>query len=1198
MKFEQKVTRCHLAGLRQDIIPPDPRLYLKTVAPNEVAISLGSMIFFKAKCQNKGRSKRDIMDHATSPESDGPGDDSYTPEFGPSTRLVLKCSLFKNQVQLSDTVQIQLDSNKVSRCYKSFDFTNVHFGNKSAGTASGGCSTTRGNPINADNGVDHTTLGNTARNRRNKRRNNKQQPKEEHEQIHHDTSQRLPRVKHRRTYMGGSSTRKLSGTNFSRCTLCNHKDKTYFRLKSHRKFKATTRPVPEIPHEDQWYTVFNKMMQQLGLKDPRTSARDFMNDTSQNKLLYKIKYSDKIGVPIIVNVDTILRFQLKDQIDNTVVLRTGIYIQDQFLGTSDLEIVNLKLEGYVNMFYDQVAPLGKPTGTCDIRSCCCSSHERIVCASHSIQLLDEIKRLTSFIFTYGIFMKPYILGKYRYLLYLYLQVLSYSVMGTLQTCVDIVPLALMTLGVVQFDGDTSNVGHRGFMRRAMSVPTVADTRDPSFVDIYQECTSVDTEPLGLGTNMNAELIDRGHNIVAAFQHAEMDYRTYNRARRVAMLYVDSADRNIDIRSQRFNAMPMSIPIFAMPTLLEFSVDPVFYSDSHLICRMMTDALSVHSGIFFTTDVVYFPEPREVAFLKSLVSTPLYNVGVVPGKLDTLHVQTTLGPISYRMINKLMWKYVPALVRNKDTLSLFLRFIDWEDPSETKMALRAMLLWETPGLATLLELLSRDFQPPHVPEDIQRYAAAMLIRKYGFRKLVPFFPQLVSAPGACYLMNQLIMETPKDRNASLHLYWALESWQNADTNPKDLVTELLTTIEGMDNGDDILSAIGAQRALRQRMHLLMQQLKSISSNHEQKRALLARSLGGDNCLEVFNGLGPQLSGGDHIKFDMPIPLFTDPSLVIQAIETDKCNVIKTGRYPLLLTFEVSGNSDFTQSNSLYDIDIVDLGKNTRESRGTPSKNNKNILGTSLKKILFKDGDDLRLDQLCQQIAKLSDLILRQHGIESHIMTYNVVATSSQDGFVEFLMDTKPLSAVMSDHGSIAAYLLGNYPSHTDMSYKQANFIGSLASYSAITYLLGVGDRHNDNLIISQSGHVIHVDYGYVLGSDPRPLPVPPFKLSKELLDFVGGSGSFMYRRFKHRFYVIFSILKRHAKLFIILCYLLVGSNLRNVNLESVVKMEAKFHLSDDSPVTSSTYVNSLIESSATALSSELVEKWHQFAMSWK
>ena len=56
---------------------------------------------------------------------------------------------------------------------------------------------------------------------------------------------------------------------------------------------------------------------------------------------------------------------------------------------------------------------------------------------------------------------------------------------------------------------------------------------------------------------------------------------------------------------------------------------------------------------------------------------------------------------------------------------------------------------------------------------------------------------------------------------------------------------------------------------------------------------------------------------------------------------------------------------------------------------------------------------------------------------------------------------------------------------------------IAGYCVITYLLGVGDRHLDNLLLSELGHLIHVDFGYILGRDPKPFP-PPMKLNKEMV----------------------------------------------------------------------------------------------------
>ena len=43
-----------------------------------------------------------------------------------------------------------------------------------------------------------------------------------------------------------------------------------------------------------------------------------------------------------------------------------------------------------------------------------------------------------------------------------------------------------------------------------------------------------------------------------------------------------------------------------------------------------------------------------------------------------------------------------------------------------------------------------------------------------------------------------------------------------------------------------------------------------------------------------------------------------------------------------------------------------------------------------------------------------------------------------------------------------------------------FVRSLAGYSVAMQVLGVGDRHNDNIMVSRDGCYFHVDFGHFLG----------------------------------------------------------------------------------------------------------------------
>ena len=63
--------------------------------------------------------------------------------------------------------------------------------------------------------------------------------------------------------------------------------------------------------------------------------------------------------------------------------------------------------------------------------------------------------------------------------------------------------------------------------------------------------------------------------------------------------------------------------------------------------------------------------------------------------------------------------------------------------------------------------------------------------------------------------------------------------------------------------------------------------------------------------------------------------------------------------------------------------------------------------------------------------------------------------------------------------------------------QKNFVESLAGYSIFNYLLQVKDRHNANILIDRNGHIIHIDFGYLLNNGPGGLNFEsaPFKLTE-------------------------------------------------------------------------------------------------------
>jgi phosphatidylinositol 3-kinase len=73
-----------------------------------------------------------------------------------------------------------------------------------------------------------------------------------------------------------------------------------------------------------------------------------------------------------------------------------------------------------------------------------------------------------------------------------------------------------------------------------------------------------------------------------------------------------------------------------------------------------------------------------------------------------------------------------------------------------------------------------------------------------------------------------------------------------------------------------------------------------------------------------------------------------------------------------------------------------------------------------------------------------------------------------------------------------------------------YLKSCAGYCAITYILGVGDRHLDNLLLHPTGHFFHCDFSFILGHDPK--KYLPLRITEDMVNGMGGRDSDNYAMF--------------------------------------------------------------------------------------
>ncbi|CAK86727.1 unnamed protein product (macronuclear) [Paramecium tetraurelia] len=185
---------------------------------------------------------------------------------------------------------------------------------------------------------------------------------------------------------------------------------------------------------------------------------------------------------------------------------------------------------------------------------------------------------------------------------------------------------------------------------------------------------------------------------------------------------------------------------------------------------------------------------------------------------------------------------------------------------------------------------------------------------------------------------------------------------------------------------------------------------------------------------------------------------------------------------------------------------------------------------LRSLLIKGGDDLRQEQMMMQIIKVSEDILTQVGL--YVKSYDIIITSVDSGILEFCNDTLSMDQLKKTMPSMNLREIYNSIFGDNFEEAQLNFILSLASYSLLQYLFQIKDRHNGNILIDNQGHIIHIDFGFILTIAPGGIKFEsaPFKLTKEYIELLDGQESCMFQLFKSKLLLGYLELRKNVDKF--------------------------------------------------------------------
>ena len=212
---------------------------------------------------------------------------------------------------------------------------------------------------------------------------------------------------------------------------------------------------------------------------------------------------------------------------------------------------------------------------------------------------------------------------------------------------------------------------------------------------------------------------------------------------------------------------------------------------------------------------------------------------------------------------------------------------------------------------------------------------------------------------------------------------------------------------------------------------------------------------------------------------------------------------------------------------------------------------NFPGWSLKPVIIKAGDNCRQELLAIQLARVFQRIYSDAGLPLWLRPFEVIATSTTSAFIEAVTDAPSIHAIKSraPRGtSLRQHFEAKFGGGGTAGFRvaQRNFVESLAGYSILTYVLQVKDRHNGNILLSDDGHLIHIDFNFMLSTSPGGINFEssPFKLTREYLEVMdsddAGIASEAFNYYKVLCIQGYLALRRHAERILLLVEMMSAS----------------------------------------------------------
>ncbi|ETI36007.1 hypothetical protein F441_17643 [Phytophthora nicotianae CJ01A1] len=479
-----------------------------------------------------------------------------------------------------------------------------------------------------------------------------------------------------------------------------------------------------------------------------------------------------------------------------------------------------------------------------------------------------------------------------------------------------------------------------------------------------------------------------------------------------------------------------------------------------------------------------------------------------GELNELRKLILLDPL-YRFSpyqKEQLWMHREEFIDIPAALPRILSCVHWDDRDECEEALKLLPRWSVPDhQAAYIELLNGEF----AHEGVRSFAVKKL-SQMGDTTFSYFLPQLVQAikfenhhvsPLAMLLIERAIKNP---NQIGFDLFWSMKVEAHNDQYRERYGTILNAYLDVCSS--KMRAILKLQDKLFSEGGMLERICQSVKAKKKDGAAEMKRAM--QQGLEALNELLPG-------SFQLPL----DPRIEVGKIIVSKCRVMDSAKKPLWLVFE------------------------NAEEGGDPVT------------VMFKAGDDVRQDCLTLQLIRLMDEMWRDEGLDLAMEPYKCVATSPMTGILQMVPNSVTTAEVHRRDGmmgtfkdpSFSDWIRANNPDPRSHKAAVDLFGRSCAGYCVATCVLGIGDRHNDNIMIASSGRYFHIDFGHFLGHlKYYKLGIrrerTPFVFTNEMAYVLGGVEGKDFAKFVDTACTAYCVLRRHMHLLVSLLLLMVPADM--------------------------------------------------------